>query len=184
MEYLDGLDLGQSQDYTALTIVEMHEPPSTSVTFRQTSIGLKVVPPEEPVQTRPNYDVRHLQRYPLGTSYPAIVSDVCSLLARAPLHERVQLIVDGTGVGRAVVDLFRRAPRRDFPLYPVIITGGDSETFVDGYYRVPKRDLVSAVQVPLQNKLLRFAERLPERETLMSELTTFQVKISVRRSGA
>jgi hypothetical protein len=44
--------------------------------------------------------------------------------------------------------------------------------------RVPKRDLVSVVQVALQNRTLKIAEQLPEAETLSRELQNFTVKIT------
>ena len=43
-------------------------------------------------------------------------------------------------------------------------------------YRVPERDLVSAVQVLPQNGRLRIAGGLPLAETLRSELLNFQLK--------
>ena len=51
------------------------------------------------------------------------------------------------------MDLLRRAglPCR---LMPVTITAGDRETTDSGTWRVPKRDLVGAVQVLLQSSRL------------------------------
>jgi hypothetical protein len=43
---------------------------------------------------------------------------------------------------------------------------------------VPKRDLVSVVQVALQTDKLKIAEALPEAGTLVRELQGFQVKIT------
>ena len=42
---------------------------------------------------------------------------------------------------------------------------------------MPKRDLVGAVQVLLQNERLKIARQLPEAETLRRELQNFRVKI-------
>jgi hypothetical protein len=44
--------------------------------------------------------------------------------------------------------------------------------------RVPKRDLVSVIQVGLQNKILKIASQLPDAETLIRELQNFTVKIT------
>jgi hypothetical protein len=69
-------------------------------------------------------------------------------------------------------------------LTPVSVSiHGGAEVSVDPYhhdYRVPKRDLVSAVQVLLQNRRLRVAESLREAETLKRELLNFRVKIDPR----
>lgn len=45
--------------------------------------------------------------------------------------------------------------------------------------RVPKRDLVSAALVLMQNERLKIAEALELRETLVRELLAFRVKINV-----
>jgi len=122
--------------------------------------------------------VRHLQRFELGTSYPAIVATVAKLLKREPFPlNRPTLVVDGTGVGRGVVDLFRKESLAA-DLRPATITAGNSVTFEDGYTRVPKRDLVAAVQVGLQTDKLKIAASLPEAATLTTELQNFQVKIT------
>ena len=128
-----------------------------------------------------SYDVRHALRFPLGTPYPQIVDDVARLLHQPPLVGNVRLVIDATGVGRPVVDMFYRHPERRFPVVPVVITTGDTVTKgEDGYLRVPKRDLVGAVQVELQNKRLRFPDpkKLPTVDVLTHELSHFRVTIS------
>ena len=71
------------------------------------------------------------------------------MVRSAELAGRCHLAVDGTGVGRPVVDLLRRAGL-GCPMLPVMITGGDAEGHSDGYYKVPKRDLIVGLQVLLQ----------------------------------
>jgi hypothetical protein len=78
--YYMGLDLGQSADFTAVCIAKR-----THVTK-----SLQVV---------------HLERLPLGTSYPDIVRRVKSLLLTPKLSCKSSLIVDYTGCGRPVVDM-------------------------------------------------------------------------------
>ncbi|MGH9847772.1 MAG: hypothetical protein ACREEM_54490 [Blastocatellia bacterium] len=153
--YYIGLDLGQSKDFTAMCILEMHGE-------RQEAI----------------FHARHLQRYQLGTSYPAIVADVAAMLRR-PLFKDVRptLAVDGTGVGAAVVDLFRKE-KLNAHFRPIIITGGDVVTYDSGVTRVPKRDLVGVTQVALQTSRLKIAADLPDAQTLVNELQNFQVKIT------
>jgi hypothetical protein len=78
--------------------------------------------------------------------------------------DRTQLLVDKTGVGAAVVDAFQADG-----VQPISVTihGGDKVAFEDWGFscRVPKRDLVSAVLVPLQNGRLRIAEGLTLADT-------------------
>ncbi len=153
--YVAGLDLGQANDYTALVIVEKINAAEPS-----------------------HYHVRHIERFRLGTPYPKIVEDVAALVAKHPLRQYGSLVIDATGVGRAVVDMFAAA---GVGFTPVTITGGDAETREATYpwhWKVPKRNLVGVVQVLLQTDRLRFAQGLPELPTLLNELQTFQVKLT------
>ncbi len=85
------------------------------------------------------------------------------------------LVVDQTGVGRPVVDLFRQARLR---LIPVTITGGEKQSRGEDGYHVPKRNLVSALQIAFQAGKLRIAKDLVEAETLVKELLNFRAKIN------
>ena len=155
--YIVGLDLGQAQDPTALAVIERS----------RASDGA-------------SYAVRHLKRWPLRTAYTEIVEEVTQLLQRPPLQNTVAaLVVDATGVGAAVVDLFKAVSLGADGLVPVTITAGaDAQKDEQGGWRVPKRDLVGVVQVLLQNQRLRIAAALPEAETLLRELEGFRVRIS------
>ena len=121
--------------------------------------------------------VRHLERFPLGTPYPTVVARTAALLAAPPLGPAADLVVDATGVGRPVVDLFRAAAIAS-DVWAATITGGDRVARDDRSVRVPKRDLVSTLSVLLQDGRLQIAERLPEAATLTRELLAFRVKIS------
>ena len=53
--------------------------------------------------------VRHLQRVPLGTSYPLVVEAVREALASEELRGRCSLTIDATGLGAPVLDMLRAA---------------------------------------------------------------------------
>jgi hypothetical protein len=63
-------------------------------------------------------------------------------------------------------------------LRPIQIVGGANVSEEFGMTRVPKRDLVSVVQVGLQNKTLKIAAGLELSEILSRELQNFTVKIT------
>lgn len=149
-----GVDLGQAQDYTAMVVIE--------------KVFLDAAEQHE-------YHVRHIERPPLGTTYPAIVSRIKGL-QEAPALRGARLVVDKTGVGAAVIDSLREAG-----LAPVAITitSGDSVNSDNGGYRVPKRDLIATLQVLFQNRRLKIAAGLGEAETLVKELLNFKVRISL-----
>jgi hypothetical protein len=123
----------------------------------------------------PDYHVRSLKRFALGTSYPVIVDQI-QKAAKHPAINPSLLLVDNTGVGIAVSDLLRQA---QIYFLPITITGGDKVTRDGKSVRVPKRDLVSSLQVLFQTKRLKIAKGLAEAQILVEELLNFQVKISV-----
>ena len=167
-----GLDLGQAQDYTALSVVDIdptirkHKSGSGGSWADQqivSSAGLPLT-----------FNVRHLQRYALGTSYPAIVEDVSQKVRQL---SGAVLTIDHTGSGRPVFDLFERAG-----LHPlgITITSGQDAQGQGRLWKVPKRDLVGILQVAVQSERLKVAKGLPEASVLVNELLNFRVKINLK----
>jgi hypothetical protein len=201
--YFLGLDLGQSQDYSALCIIEeklyVSEAWAHEVLFADDyECGLRPgwvspasLPPERAGVALGNQElfgrpaevplfVRHLERFQLGTKYTDVVDRVSRLVRSAPLSQLPSiLLVDKTGVGTAVLDAFTQA---HVGATAITIHGGSSvnrDPQRPGY-RVPKRDLVGAAQVLLQNGRLKIAASLPEAETLKRELLNFRIKVDPR----
>jgi hypothetical protein len=128
-------------------------------------------------RAEPEYHVRHLHRPPLGTKYPAIVAEVLALLDRPPLSRSVPLVVDRTGVGAAVCDLFTAAGKRPIAL---TITGGDTVNREDAHdLKVPKRDLAGTLVALVQTGRLKVADGLELAPVLSNELLNFKLKIAV-----
>ena len=157
------VDLGQSHDYTAAVVID------------STGSG-----------SHRRHDVVHIDRF-REVPYPEQVQRIAKLhqqlrdrAKRIEFREHdfasVDLVVDATGVGAPVLDMFHEADLRP---RGVIITGGESSSRVDGVDRVPKRELVTALQVALQAKRLRIAEALSLAELLMKELRGFRVQITL-----
>jgi hypothetical protein len=173
MPFCVGLDLGQSNDYTALAVVQ-------DVTQEKPGGGTEKV-----------LHLRHLERYPLRTLYPDIAEGVAALMRDPKLYpteydpsrrrysrRAPELIVDNTGVGPAVTDLLKK---RGLSFKAITITGGDKVHAVGGgKYRVPKRDLVSALEVPFHTGELKVAEGLELWNVLREELLNFRRKIDLR----
>jgi hypothetical protein len=138
--------------------------------------GVRSVEQPSAPRERPVLDLRYLHRWPLGTSYPAIVADVGQLMARDPLRNMCRLAIDSTGVGVAITDLFKQAK---IAHTAISITGGNTVNATSGQsVSVPKRDLAMIVQSLLQSDRLRLAARMPLLDTLKAELQSFEVKIS------
>lgn len=160
MTFYVGLDLGQANDYTAICIAE-------DVSESRSAGDLKL-------------NVRHLERF-RDVLYPDVADRVETLLTREPLRSakpRSELVIDATGVGPAVTDIFTKRGRR---FKAVKIHGGDTETHdpSGGVYRVPKRNLISALVVLLQNGSLRISSGLELAGTLREELLNFRVKVNI-----
>jgi hypothetical protein len=149
VRFVVGVDLGQTADYTAITILEERESGS--------------------------YDVRYLERL-RNTPYPQIVRRLDHLVKRLP--EKPSMAVDAMGVGRPVIDMIRDA-HLPASVYPITLTGGDAVVRDGMERRVPKRDVASTIAVLLQTERLRIARGLKESETLLRELLNFRVKISL-----
>src|ERR1700693_3362347 len=148
--YVVGVDLGQSRDPTAICAVR--KTGSSKDTFA--------------------YQVGHLERLPLGTSYPAIVSHVGRLLLKLPTRN-VDLVIDMTGVGRPVFDMFVGG---GISPIGVMITAGTQETQGGRIHSVPKLTLVSRVQSLFHEEKLKILKTLLEAETLVRELQDFRVE--------
>src|SRR5258705_6715441 len=93
-----GLDLGQSQDPSALSVVERAEvfPGAMDwVTYDR----------RRPLRFR----VRYLERMVLGTPYPKVVERVRQVVGRWAQKGQWTLVMDATGLGTAVLDMLRKA---------------------------------------------------------------------------
>lgn len=157
--YLVGVDLGQAQDYTAIAVVRKMM--GTSPTGKPES----------------RYQLGYLHRPDLGTRYPAIVMQVLALLKRSPLSLDVPLVVDKTGVGAAVVDLFTASGVRPRAL---TITGGSAVNRTSLYeVSVPKRELAGLLVTLFQSRRIDIAEGLPLAPVLTNELVNFKMKINL-----
>jgi hypothetical protein len=153
MRFHYGLDLGKREDYSAATIIERID---EGEFYR--------------------YECAHLERFPLGLSYPRIVDAVGALLERKPLAGHSQLVIDATGVGVAVADMFSEA---GIPYIGITITGGTGwhrETLYQ--WHVSKHLLVSTVQKFLSSEALGISRHLPAAKLLRVELQDFRVKLS------
>lgn len=125
--------------------------------------------------------VRHLERLPQRMTYPKQLRYVQSLLASSQLRDkRVELVIDRTGVGRAIGDQAKEMGLR--PTLLTITSGSNPGRDDDGAMRVPKLELVSCLQSCLHNGELRYPSRHPETQELMRQLASFTATMNA--SGA
>lgn len=159
--FVIGLDLGQMQDFSALAIIERND-------VEIDGIGGSAM--------EKHLHLRHLERCPIGTSYPQVVEKVAKLMATPPLDGNCILVIDATGVGRAVVDMFRKAYLRPVA---VTITAGNKVTRDGTEFGVPKRDLIGVLEASLQTGRFKVARELPDAKTLMDEMLNLKRKVTL-----
>ena len=156
--YYIGLDLGHRQDYTALAVLsrtDIYHAERDAATF-------------ERLRTT-EFRLRKLSRAPLFTEYPDVVRRVVHMVQHQQAQGRSTLVVDGTGVGEAVVHLFRRE-KLGVQLMPMLITSGERESRGDGVWNVPKKNLLMGLQVMVQERTLRVADGLDLGPDLIREM--------------
>ena len=162
-----GLDLGQSQDPSALSVVERAE------VFN----GMDWASYERRPARR--FRVLYLERVLLRTPYPKVVERVQRVVRQSAQIGRCTLVVDATGLGAPVVDMLRVA-NLGCEIVPVLLTGGEAESCANGVWHVPKRDLITGLQVMLDERELGLPSRLPAARDLGKEIAGMGVTISDR----
>jgi hypothetical protein len=150
-EFTCGVDLGKSFDPTALAIIKKCHADSG----------------------KPIFECGFLTRLPLQMTYPAQIAHIGGLLAR--LRGPCEIVIDHTGVGKAVADLFQIA---GMATVNVTITGGDAVTSQGLDFHVPKLSLVSRLQALFHTGQLKVYRSLPEAQVLIEELQSFQASVT------
>jgi len=161
--YIVGADIGQAQDPSALAVVERKTWPTD---------GDLTTIKSGPRALRHEFAVRHLERLPLRMSYADQAIHVRELMETAPLRATGTLVADATGVGRAVLELYRKAGLKPIAF---TITAGNDFAFENGEWRVSKIALVSRIAAMLHSGQAKIAANLPERAALTAELQDFRV---------
>ena len=167
-----GLDVGQVNDWTALSIIERRRAVPRDDVHR--SLVQEAI--AQACATPVSLDLVHLERIPLGTLYPDQVAMVRQRLLN-PYLEDIQTFMDMTGCGRPVYDMFKAAglPR----LSGIMITGTQGEAKRMPYgFNVGKAELVNRVQVEMQTGRLRLGRRVLHVDKLVRELKEFRAKPS------
>jgi hypothetical protein len=165
--YFLGLDVGQRRDPSAIAVICR-----TETTYNERD------PVTFAFRREVMLSLAYLERIPLGTEYHDVVNRVRSIAQTPELAGRCSLAIDATGPGMPVVELARSA-RMGCDIAPVIITGGERETYSNGAYGVPKRDLITRLQLMLECGELHVSAELREASVFVEELRNMRVKVSL-----
>lgn len=166
-----GIDIGQKRDPTAIAVVEVRER-----TTGHTSEAMHIT--------------RHLERLPLGTSYPKIAERLAVIVKNAQQEARQQhfeergvtnpreygftVYIDSTGVGQPVVDILAET---GLDIHPVYFTHGDRRNEEDGNITIGKLWLVSRLKTLFQTGRIRLPPNHAEAQAMMQELQDYGIRV-------
>jgi hypothetical protein len=209
MKYMVSADFGQTTDYTAVAVTRRRlEPVGDKYTYEgqrwegDLYHGGNAPFKEVRQDVEQHYDLIRLDRVQLHTPYTKIARGIVKLLQEVyQLHMSedklrpgqpvdVGLAIDEGGVGKAVKDILVDAVEEGIEdgkpylkFLPVTVHGGANTSISDGYWHVPKRDLVHAGIVAYQNGALRVG-KLRHRGVLEEELTNYRLKQNIATGHA
>ncbi len=162
LRYFLGIDLGQRQDHSAIAILERHtrltgdRDPVTYQPYEKTTLVL-----------------RHIERFPLNTPYTSLIWKIKDLLANPNIERDHRIAIDATGVGGPFLDFLRQnGVQRN--LVAVSITAGETQSVHHNTHYIPKRDLLTNLQLQLQNRALQISTHLPHAPILRDELASLR----------
>lgn len=154
-----GVDIGQQSDYTAIAVLEQM---------------VKGIEDKKNINV---YLVRYLERVPLKTPYPQVITKVMQIFTKLYIDGKLPvLVLDITGVGRPIFDSFIQAQLKPIGIQ---IHGGNAVTKDKNIYNVPKRDLAGILQVLYQSQRILVSSQLRDAQTLNTELLNFKIKINI-----
>ncbi len=161
-KYILGLDLGLINDYSALSMLEQAE------TLERADFSKDIGEHYEVA-----YHLVHLQRFKLATQYPAVVQRVKEIMENPKIARNNHLILDATGVGTPVLQMFRAVGVN--PVGVTLTAGAEVTKTSDSYegYHVPKGQLVSTLMVLVQSGRLKIAEGLEHAPAFDEEMQNF-----------
>jgi hypothetical protein len=183
-EYILIADIGKKRDYFALMLFHDNA---------RIEGGNKVL--ETPDRIIHRYDITNIEQYQ-GFDYDEMAARIAVIMENPRLKNNAELVVDGTGVGDAVISVLRK--RGLYPI-PIIFTGGKTAT--DNYTKmgevftgasgklagarvlesisVPKKDLVDAGIVLVQQGRIAVAPG-KWKDRFLQQLAGFKEKFNER----
>ena len=181
MDHWIGVDLGSHVDFTAVAVL------ARSLAIKPDGLPAR----SSRGDTLHDWRLRALKRFGLRTSYELIARSVADIALMPDLGAAPRVVVDGTGVGVAIVELIRGALARypEIEVWSCSVTSGESWRVVRrGEINVSKIQLVSSFAAALHSGRFRVSHKpdgtpIDGADVLERELAAFKVKQS-RRSDA
>jgi len=155
---LVGVDVGQVNDPAAIVAAVMEE---------RRDVDGKV---------HSHYAVKHMARLPLGTSYIGIVERCHAIEDKlSKTYQKRKFLVDCTGSGRVIVDLYRE---RNMAIRPVTITFSGRSHVKDGWLHLTKGEMAANLSALFDTKRVHLPARSRYANVIRDELRTYKIKVS------
>jgi hypothetical protein len=172
-DFIAGIDIGQVNDSTAIGVIErIRAVPK----LEGLHYALHELAREQAAAVPQRLDLVHLQRIPLGTTYPVQVDTICGLL-REPVLRDAPTYLDATGVGLGPFQMLKKAGVRNLHSIKITSSTGPAKRVPEGW-NVGKAELVNSVQIEMQTGRLRIGRKIPNADTLVRELKEFRTRQS------
>jgi len=169
------LDLGQANDWTALLILERKQMVTTEWISEDPLVIQARDLREKQTYEDAIYHLRYIERM-RNIPYPVVVERTKKVIEHPEIEGRYMLVMDQSGVGRPVYDLFKKA---GLQAVGVTITGGNTDRPVSRTeVNVAKTNLVAITQVISQTGRLQYAAGLADLDLLRSEIANFRVQVT------
>jgi hypothetical protein len=182
-EYIIAVDIAKKRDYTTIQVYRIT--PDVRHFPRESGRSDQIVA---------FLDLVYMAKYQ-AIRYTEQAAAVMELMKRVNLIDNAQLLVDGTGVGEAVVDIMREQGL--MPL-PIVFTGGNEARPVYAEFgkvfggsstmfrtasvlkemHVPKEDLVHAGMIIMQQGRMRVAPNIQHSDDFKRQLMSFKGKVN------
>ncbi len=180
-----GLDLGQSEDPSALALLLNIE---------------QIISPHNWIDaTHPRHSTWQLAAtlvFPLGLAYTALAQRIQQIIDRFKTGHPatpVTLTVDATGIGRPTLEILykeltARVGQPKARLEGIVFTGGSQHSKTThpslpiDLFHVPKLDLIQTLVQSMESGQLTTAQNLPDRQTLTAQLKSLRYETS-RQTG-
>jgi len=182
-EYVISVDIAKRRDYTSIMVFRDNP---------EIVDGVKSL--DQPDKILHHYDVVHIEKFQ-GLTYPEISQAISTVANHRNLSNNHDLIVDGTGVGEAVIDTLRLSGHAPIP---IIFTSGGRVSEISapagsifkntGFQvapmlvvkeiHVPKVDLVNAGRILVQQARVRVAQGIMWADEFKKQMMAFTGKVN------
>ena len=130
--------------------------------------------PKDPVRRLNSdlFELGHIERM-FDARYPAIAAHVTELAKRPEWRDNIEVIVDHTDTGRPACDAFEATK---IQIKRIAIITGDAEVReAHDTYRVPRLQLISALQALFHEQRFAIQKHLPDAQILARELLDHRI---------